>query len=53
MTDSRAGRRSLISVGFGAYKDSGIADLPGTVADAAVDNQLIICFANDMALFER
>ncbi|MBB4711673.1 WD40 repeat protein [Streptomyces luteogriseus] len=34
MTDSRAGRRFLISVGVGTYKDSGIPDLPGAVADA-------------------
>ncbi|MGA5203829.1 caspase family protein [Streptomyces variegatus] len=34
MTDSRAGRRFLISVGVGAYKDSGIPGLPGAVTDA-------------------
>ncbi|MFJ4567065.1 caspase family protein [Streptomyces caelestis] len=34
MTDSGAGRRFLISVGVGAYKDSGIPGLPGAVPDA-------------------
>ncbi|MEU3086810.1 caspase family protein [Streptomyces massasporeus] len=34
MTDPGAGRRFLISVGVGAYKDSGIPALPGAVADA-------------------
>ncbi|MFI8891212.1 caspase family protein [Streptomyces paradoxus] len=34
MTDSGAGRRFLISVGVGVYKDSGVPDLPGAVTDA-------------------
>ncbi|MZF84861.1 caspase family protein [Streptomyces sp. SID5643] len=34
MTGPGAGRRFLISVGVGVYKDSGVPDLPGAVPDA-------------------